>query len=108
MRGIPASVGATPRAILVISAHWREGRPTVTGAAAPALIYDYRAFRRMPISSKYPAPGDPALAAEVVRRLGDAGIEAGVDGVYAAYWTLCHEDAGATCCLPRLDDLLEG
>ncbi|MGA2636724.1 DODA-type extradiol aromatic ring-opening family dioxygenase [Methylocella sp.] len=80
LRGIPASVGARPRAILVISAHWRESRPTVTGAAAPALIYDYRGLPPHTYQLKYPAPGDPALAAEVVRRLGDAGIEAGVDG----------------------------
>ena len=79
LRGIPAAVGARPRAILVVSAHWREERPTATGAAAPALIYDYRGFPPHTYQLKYPAPGDPALAAEVARRLEEAGIEAGVD-----------------------------
>jgi aromatic ring-opening dioxygenase catalytic subunit (LigB family) len=79
LRGIPAAVGTRPRAILVVSAHWLEARPTVTAAAAPPLIYDYRGFPPQTYQLKYPAPGDPALAARVVRLLADAGIEAGAD-----------------------------
>jgi len=79
LRGIAAAAGERPRAILVVSAHWRETRPTVTGAPAPSLIYDYRGFPPHTYQLKYPAPGDPARAAEIVRRLGEAGIDAGVD-----------------------------
>ncbi len=81
LRSIPFVVPATPRAILVVSAHWRESRPTVTGAARPPLIYDYRGFPPHTYDLKYPVLGEPALAAEIVRRLGAAGIEAGVDAM---------------------------
>jgi aromatic ring-opening dioxygenase catalytic subunit (LigB family) len=79
LRGIPASLGARPRAILVVSAHWLESRPTVTASAAPPLIYDYRGFPPHTYQLKYPAPGDPALAAGVVTRLTQAGIDSGAD-----------------------------
>ena len=75
LRGIAAAVGEKPGAILVVSAHWRENRPTVTGAAAPPLIYDYRGFPPDTYELKYPAHGDPALADEIARRLEAAGIE---------------------------------
>lgn len=79
LRGLAAAAGARPRAIVVISAHWRESRPTATAAAAPALIYDYRGFPPQTYQLKYPAPGDPALAADIARRLAEAGIDAGLD-----------------------------
>lgn len=79
LRAIPASLSEKPRALVVVSAHWLEHRPTVTGAARPPLIYDYRGFPPHTYALKYPAPGDPALAADIVRRLGAAGIDAGVD-----------------------------
>ena len=37
LRGIGGAVGTRPKAVLVISAHWEEDRPTVTAGAAPAL-----------------------------------------------------------------------
>lgn len=79
LRGISGAVGARPRAILVVSAHWLETRPTATGAAAPPLIYDYYGFPPATYQLKYPAPGDPALAARIAELLAGAGIEAGVD-----------------------------
>ncbi len=33
-----------PSAILVVSAHWEEGVPTLTSGANPPLIYDYYGF----------------------------------------------------------------
>jgi aromatic ring-opening dioxygenase catalytic subunit (LigB family) len=30
-----------PSAIIVISAHWEEDKPTITVSANPSLIYDY-------------------------------------------------------------------
>jgi aromatic ring-opening dioxygenase catalytic subunit (LigB family) len=79
LRGIAADIGRRPKAVLVISGHWEETRPTVTTAAAPPLIYDYYGFPPHTYQLKYPAPGAPALADEVRRRLGDAGIPAGTD-----------------------------
>jgi 4,5-DOPA dioxygenase extradiol len=66
-----------PRAIVVVSAHWEAPRPVrATAAGRPPLIYDFRGFPRELYEVRYPAPGDPALAAEVVSLLGAAAIEA--------------------------------
>lgn len=51
-----------PSAILVISAHWEERVPTLTGAEAPSLIYDYHGFPEESYAITYPAPGHPELA----------------------------------------------
>ncbi|MEJ0095447.1 MAG: class III extradiol ring-cleavage dioxygenase [Methylocella sp.] len=79
LRGIPATIGERPRALLVISAHWLERRPTVTAAAEPSLIYDYRGFPPHTYQLRYPAPGDPALAADICRLLNRAGIDSAAD-----------------------------
>ena len=34
----------SPKAILVISAHWEESKPTLTSAERPSLLYDYYGF----------------------------------------------------------------
>jgi aromatic ring-opening dioxygenase catalytic subunit (LigB family) len=69
-----------PAAILVISAHWEEDRVSVTGGASPQLIYDYYGFPEESYRIRYPAPGAPALAADVAGMLLAAGIDARVDG----------------------------
>jgi aromatic ring-opening dioxygenase catalytic subunit (LigB family) len=79
LRGIAADIGRRPKAVLVISGHWEESRPTVTAAAAPPLIYDYYGFPPHTYQLQYPAPGAPELADDVRRLLGDAGIEAAAD-----------------------------
>lgn len=76
LRGIAASIGQRPRAVLVISGHWEETRPTVTASAAPPLIYDYYGFPAHTYQLRYPAPGAPRLAAEIRLRLDQAGIPA--------------------------------
>ncbi|HLZ66325.1 MAG TPA: class III extradiol ring-cleavage dioxygenase [Aliidongia sp.] len=79
LRGIAADVGPRPRAVLVISGHWEETRPTVTAAAAPSLIYDYYGFPAHTYQLRYPAPGAPRLAAEIRLRLDQAGIPSAGD-----------------------------
>jgi aromatic ring-opening dioxygenase catalytic subunit (LigB family) len=74
LRGIAADIGRRPRAVLVISGHWEEARPTVTSAPAPSLIYDYYGFPAHTYELRYPAPGAPRLAAEIRLRLDQAGI----------------------------------
>lgn len=55
-----------PAAILVVSAHWQSA-PLTIGATADAapLVYDFYGFPDRYYQAAYPAPGAPALAAQV-------------------------------------------
>jgi 4,5-DOPA dioxygenase extradiol len=66
-------------AVLVVSPHWVTPALRVTAAARPATIHDFGGFPRALYELQYPAPGDPALAAEVVQLLAAAGLEAAPD-----------------------------
>jgi aromatic ring-opening dioxygenase catalytic subunit (LigB family) len=68
-----------PSAILTISAHWEEDKATITSGKTPSLIYDYFGFPDEAYEVKYPAPGDPILAAKIYNLLQDSGIETRLD-----------------------------
>lgn len=68
-----------PRAIVVASAHYLARSPQVGGAAQPDTVHDFGGFPAALYQLRYPAPGDPQLAAQVVARLADAGLPATVD-----------------------------
>jgi aromatic ring-opening dioxygenase catalytic subunit (LigB family) len=65
---------AKPSAILLISAHWEEGQPTITGKAQPGLFYDYYGFPQEAYDIEYPAAGEPQLAQEVFNLLESSGL----------------------------------
>ena len=69
-----------PSAIVVISAHWEAGRPTLTSGASPELIYDYYGFPEESYEIEYPAPGQPELARVIAGKLNEKGIDAELDG----------------------------
>jgi len=77
LRGLAASLARQPKAVLVISAHWEAPRATVNVQAKPGLLFDYYGFPEHTYRLRYPAPGEPALAARVRDLLAGAGIEAG-------------------------------
>jgi aromatic ring-opening dioxygenase catalytic subunit (LigB family) len=74
LRGLPADLGVTPRAILAVTGHWETDDLRVTAGLNPPLIYDYYGFPESTYHLKYPAPGSPALAAEVASLLQAAGF----------------------------------
>lgn len=79
MRSIAAAPPRRPRALLVISAHWETPTLTVNTGAAPGMYYDYGGFPDAAYRLKWPAPGDPELAAEVRALLDHAGLPCGED-----------------------------
>lgn len=68
-----------PSAILLISAHWEEEQPTVTGSAHPGLIYDYYGFPDEAYAIGYPAAGEPHLAQQVFTSLEANGLQPAID-----------------------------
>lgn len=66
----------TPRGIVVMSPHWMARGPAVMTNPAPATWHDFGGFPPALYELQYPAPGDPALAGEVLALLQGAGIAA--------------------------------
>jgi 4,5-DOPA dioxygenase extradiol len=67
-----ARLGTTlprPRAVLVVSAHWRSRGTRVVGVERPATIHDFSGFPKELYDMIYAAPGSPATAARVTELL---------------------------------------
>jgi aromatic ring-opening dioxygenase catalytic subunit (LigB family) len=79
LAGMPRQIGITPKAVLMISAHWEEPQFTLTSSPKPPMIYDYGGFPEYTYHIHYAAPGDPALAARVKALLEASGIAAQLD-----------------------------
>lgn len=79
LRSVRAVPRTPPKALLVVSAHWEEPRPTVMTSTAPPMLYDYYGFPPESYQITWPAPGSPAVAARVRELLGKAGFQTGED-----------------------------
>ncbi|WP_296510546.1 class III extradiol ring-cleavage dioxygenase [Rhodoferax sp.] len=76
---MPAQIGRTPKAILMVTAHWEERAFTLGSNPAPGMVYDYGGFPAHTYSVVYPAPGAPELAARVQGLLEAAGLPVALD-----------------------------
>ena len=76
LRSIDGSLPETPRALLVVSAHWETTAPTVLASSHPPLLYDYSGVPKHTYELEWAAPGSPELATRIVALLSAAGIEA--------------------------------
>lgn len=56
-----------PKAVLVVSAHWFTRGTHITAMDFPQTIHDFGGFPKALFDTVYPAPGDPALAAEAAQ-----------------------------------------
>ena len=69
-----------PDAIVILSAHWMtRDEVSVTASAAPSTIHDFGGFPDALYQIQYPAPGAPALAAQIVDMLAAAGWKSGLN-----------------------------
>jgi aromatic ring-opening dioxygenase catalytic subunit (LigB family) len=79
LRSIRQLPKTPPRALLAISAHWEEPRPTVMTSGSPPMLFDYYGFPPESYRLTWPAPGHPELAERVRKLLAEAGIDSGSD-----------------------------
>jgi aromatic ring-opening dioxygenase catalytic subunit (LigB family) len=79
LKKLPAQLGSTPKAILMVSAHWEEPEFSVQSNPRPPMIYDYSNFPEHTYHIKYPAPGAPQLAERVRGLIEAAGLAARLD-----------------------------
>jgi 4,5-DOPA dioxygenase extradiol len=65
-----------PTAVVVISAHYDAPNTEVTAGDRPETIHDFGGFPEALYRLRYPAPGHPKLARDIVGQLEAAGISA--------------------------------
>lgn len=79
LKDLATTLPRTPKAIVMVSAHWLTPQLSVTSGAQPELIYDYYGFPPHTYELTYPAPGAPALADQMVQLFNAAGIASATD-----------------------------
>ncbi len=89
-RVLGRAVGS-PRAVLMVSAHWETDGAAVTAMERPKTIHDFGGFTPELHAMQYPAPGSPDLARRVADLTGATptdqwGLDHGTWSVLAHVW----------------------
>lgn len=81
LQNLPNLLPQTPKAILMVSAHWESEQSEflVQANPNPSMYYDYYNFPEHTYQVRYPAPGQPDLAQQVVELISAAGGQAKLD-----------------------------
>ena len=79
----------TPKAVLVVSAHWFSEGTRITAMEFPKTIHDFGGFPKALFDVQYNAAGNPALALETVSLIHSAHVEPDHDwGLDHGTWTV--------------------
>jgi len=79
----------TPKAVLVVSAHWFTKGTQITAMDFPKTIHDFGGFPEALYQVQYPAPGSPALAKETASLIHSTQVELDHDwGLDHGTWTI--------------------
>lgn len=65
-----------PEAIIVMSAHWESHALEISTSVRAETWHDFRGFPPELYDIRYPAPGQPALAEDILHLFADAGLAA--------------------------------
>jgi 4,5-DOPA dioxygenase extradiol len=74
-----ASELPTPRAIVIVSAHWESKELLVNGNPQPGTWHDFGGFPAELFAVQYPAPGNPDLSREVAELLAASDLPVRID-----------------------------
>jgi len=69
----------TLRGVVIMSPHWMSRTPAVMTTPNPETLHDFGGFPPALYALQYPAPGEPALAQQVIGLLQTAGFETQAD-----------------------------
>lgn len=79
----------TPKAVMVVSAHWLTRGTRITAMDAPRTIHDFGGFPPELFAVQYPAPGAPSLARETTEIIKSTNVELDHDwGLDHGAWTI--------------------
>ncbi len=79
----------TPKAVLVVSAHWFTKGTHITAMDFPKTIHDFGGFPKALFDVQYPAPGNPILAKETANLIHTTKVELSHEwGLDHGTWTV--------------------